>query len=179
MALGSKTITQREIAVLYYHVFSGCEDWRLLYQLADNTDGTNQPNKTAVSLWKHSDKVKNALVDIRQKFALITAQYEQRGADKEKEKKVNQGGNEHTKTSGQKAVLRVDYTNPKNQADKLNELINTADDPGEALDALKVIIQSQRADRESAKEGKQTRVYIPINCADCPLYQDIKTKNLK
>jgi len=113
------------------------------------------------------------------KIALITAQYEEKGRNQERQNLNDPGGNKRTKTDGQKPVLRVDYTNPKNQADKLNELINTADDPSEALDALKVIISSQRADKESAKQGRQVRTYIPINCTDCPLYQGVKEKNLK
>lgn len=66
----------------------------------------------------------------------------------------------------------VDYTNPVNQSKKLNELINRADNTGEALDALKVIIQTQKADRDAARDGRQVRAYVPISCNDCPLYQN-------
>ena len=65
----------------------------------------------------------------------------------------------------------VDYQNPVNQSRKLNEIINGASDPGEALDALKVIISSQKADRDAAKDSKTVRSYVPITCPECPLYQ--------
>ena len=70
----------------------------------------------------------------------------------------------------------VDYSSPAAQQEKLNELVNTADDPGEALDALKVIIQSQKADRDAAREGRVQRVYLPISCDSCPLYQKARKK---
>ena len=72
----------------------------------------------------------------------------------------------------------VDYTDPKNQARKLNELVNRADNTGEVLDALKVIIATQKADRDAARDGRQVRAYVPIGCNDCPLYQS-KAQGIK
>ena len=73
----------------------------------------------------------------------------------------------------------VDYSSPAAQQAKLNELVNTADDPGEALDALKVIIQAQKADREAAREGRTVRAYLPQACTDCPMYQKARKKGQK
>lgn len=70
----------------------------------------------------------------------------------------------------------IDYSDPANQARKLNELVNSADDPGEALDALKVIISTQKADREAARDKKAVGAYVPITCYDCPLYLEAKNK---
>jgi hypothetical protein len=65
----------------------------------------------------------------------------------------------------------VDYSNPAAQLRKLNELINTADDPGEALDALKVLIAKQGELKPEATKEKVSRFYLPLSCKDCPLYQ--------
>ena len=70
----------------------------------------------------------------------------------------------------------VDYSDPANQRRKLNELVNKASDPGEALDALKVIISGQRDDKQAAKERRQVAAYLPICCNDCPLYQKARKK---
>ena len=85
---------------------------------------------------------------------------------KEEETKTR-GESVHTKSRTQKGV---DYSNPLNQMQKLNELVNSSEDVGETLDALKVIISTQKADRESAREGKQVKAYLPMTCTNCPLY---------
>ena len=179
MGLQGKNISEREKAVLYYHIFGGVTDWNLLYLLADNGKENGVTNPSLVSKWKHSEKVENALNEIRQKWALITAEYQEKGKDIARAEIIEKGDNKRTKTADKKPISEIDYTNPINQTKKLNELINNATDQNEVLDALKVIISSQRADKESAKQGRQVRAYIPINCTDCPLYQDIKQKNLK
>lgn len=180
MGLQGKNITEREKAVLYYHIFGGVTDWNLLYLLADNGNGNGETIPQLVSKWKHSQKVENALTEIRQKWALITAEFQEKGKAIAREEIIKAGESKRTKTGNEKPINEpIDYTNPTNQTKKLNELINTATDQSEVLDALKVIISSQRADKESAKQGRQVRAYVPINCTDCPLYQDIKQKNLK
>ncbi len=70
----------------------------------------------------------------------------------------------HTDTSGM-----IDYGVPANQLRKLNQLVNTATDPSEALDALKVIISKQG---EIAPEKRETpiRYYRPVTCDRCPLH---------
>lgn len=65
----------------------------------------------------------------------------------------------------------VDFSNPQNQMQKLNELVNSATDSAETLDALKVIISTQKADRDAAKEGRQVKAYIPMTCSQCPMYR--------
>ena len=81
--------------------------------------------------------------------------------------------------AGRKGARIIDYTNPENQTRKLNELINTASDAGEALDALKVIIQGQKADRDAAREQKTVRAYLPVMCSGCPLYEKAAAKGGK
>lgn len=63
----------------------------------------------------------------------------------------------------------VDYSDPKAQLAKLNELINTASDPGEALDAMKVLL-SKQAELSPRKSDNASRVYLPLSCHRCPLH---------
>ena len=65
----------------------------------------------------------------------------------------------------------IDYSRPENIRRKLNQIINTAADSGEALDAIKLLLarQSEIAP-EHRPEGRQVRAYLPLQCYQCPLY---------
>lgn len=77
----------------------------------------------------------------------------------------------HTDTAGM-----IDFSIPENQRKKLNQLINTATDPGEALDALKLIISKQNELAPEERRESPVRVYLPLSCQDCPLYKKAKAK---
>lgn len=70
----------------------------------------------------------------------------------------------------------VDYSNPAAQLNKLNELVNTAADSGEALDALKVLLSRQNDLAPEKRTEKRVRAYLPISCTECPLYLRAKTE---
>ena len=173
MALINKRLTPGEIAAVYYHVFGGCQDWTLLYAIADGIKDKQvyDINRNTVSKWKGMDKITGLIQTLK--------------AEKDRTEKGTitatdgKGEEDSVRTySGPKLKNSkfVDYSSPAAQQAKLNELVNTADDPGEALDALKVIIQNQKADRDAAKEGRVQRVYLPISCDSCPLYQKARKK---
>ena len=65
----------------------------------------------------------------------------------------------------------IDYSTTEAQLSKLNEIVNSAKDPSEALDALKILIarkaELQTEDRPGSKSVM--RFYVPINCKICPL----------
>lgn len=176
-SLATPILTDREKAAVRLHVYGQVEDWRLLYVIAGGTEG-NTPKTTTyyVSRWKRSVKVQ-AEIDAqrREKYADDQRLKERlrEEIEEEQEKRESSGGSEPPKKAARRAI---DYTDPRNQREKLNQLVNEAEDAGEALDALKVIISGQRDDRQAAKEGKQVRAYLPMNCKDCPLYQKQRQK---
>lgn len=177
MALINKRLTPGEIAAVYYHVFGGCEDWTLLYAIADGRKDKQvyDINRTTVSRWRNMDKI-TGLVDKLKKERDRTKSGPGENGSAEK---GQEGSVPTEKGPNLKSSKFVDYSSPAAQQEKLNELVNTADDPGEALDALKVIIQSQKADRDAAREGRVQRVYLPISCDSCPLYQKARKKGQK
>ncbi len=61
----------------------------------------------------------------------------------------------------------VDYSQPSAQLAKLNELINTASDPGEVLDAMKVLLSKQAELAPARAPEKQQRFYLPLCCTEC------------
>ena len=175
MALINKKITPGEIAAIYYHVFAGCDDWSLLYAIADGIKGRAMfdINKNTVSKWRNMDKIKTLITEVQ------TAKGRDDKRDKGTDEKPTEGSVRSENTPKLKNSKFVDYSSPAAQQAKLNELVNTADDPGEALDALKVIIQSQKADRDAAKEGRVQRVYLPLTCDSCPIYEKLRKKSAK
>ena len=72
-------------------------------------------------------------------------------------------------TGGHKIDGFVDYSQPSAQLAKLNELINTASDPGEVLDAMKVLLSKQAELAPGRKDSPQARVYLPLACSECRL----------
>lgn len=153
-------------------VYGIVQNWSDAFKIA--YDGTQKDIDkikylpTIVSRWKRSPKIQDfyndCLYQYKQQKQTLIEQYLREEGNQEKGK----GESIHTKRG--KTAL-VDFSNPTNQMQKLNELVNNSDDVGETLDALKVIISSQKADRESAREGKQVKVYLPITCNECPLYK--------
>ena len=64
---------------------------------------------------------------------------------------------------------RIDYYNPDNQRRTINAIIDKAqDDPKTQLDAIKAIQQTQRDDRQAAKDNQIQRYYTPLSCRSCP-----------
>ncbi len=180
MALLNKKITPGEIAAVYYSVFSGCEDWRQLYAIADgikDKDKQKIVNRSTVYAWKNTKKIQELLQEVqKKKFELIQAA-ENKGFEDGKNSLLDNIPTENE--TGRKTSRIVDYSDPTNQARKLNELVNTANDPGEVLDALKVIIQTQKADREAARDQKTVRAYLPLSCNSCPFLEKARKKGSK
>lgn len=176
MAIFNNKLTESEKAAIYYHIFGGCNDWLLLYAIADGKKPENVRNRSTIYKWKNSHKIQDLLSKVqKEKDSALQA-----FADEQRKTETDSGGNVATETSTQRTKPKYkDYSRPDNQTEKLNELVNTATDAGDALDALKVIISAQRADKESAKDGKQVRAYVPISCTECPLYEKASKKVTK
>lgn len=181
MPLLGKTLSDREKVALFYHVWGGCDDWTKLFFVADSA-AYGQAEKDIkylsdyVSKWKRSEKVKKYVDQLRAEKSV--KEFKQREEIKNELREEMTGGDSERKNGqpARRVAGFVDYTNPDNQRQKLNELINGASDPGEALDALKVIIAGQRDDKQAAKEQRQVRAYLPQQCQECPLYQRARKK---
>jgi hypothetical protein len=177
MALLNKRLTDRETAAIYLHIFGGVDDWRLLYAIADNGPEKDREkvDRSVASKWKNSAKIIDLIEKVtREKYAIIQTA-EKEGLDKGRaERTETETGAGSVRADNAPNLNRskyVDFSDPSKQMDKLNELVNTADDPGEALDALKVIMQSQRADRDAAKDKQIQRFYTPERCSRCAVKQ--------
>ena len=178
MALTSKNLSDREKAVLYYHVYSGVDDWQKLYAIADTDPNppTGNTLNTLVSRWKRSEKVRDCLEAIQKQKADHDADERNKGKEEEREKieRDFERGESDEPTNGNKIV---DYSDPENRKRLYNQVIKQAkDDPRTQLDAAKMFEQIQKDDKQAAREQKQVRAYLPLMCHDCPLYQKEREK---
>ena len=176
MSLQRKEINEREKAAIFYHVFGNVNDWRKLYKIADPTTDKKTDIKfldTYVSRWKRSDKIQ-AFIKLVQEEK-VRQQIEQRNKGKEEaqnQEQEQQRESKRTETQPEnKPTKLIDYSDPKNRQHLYNRVIaNASDDPKTQLDAAKMFEQIQRDDREAARAQKQSRVYLPLVCHECPLY---------
>ena len=173
----TKTLTDKEAAFLALGWFTsnGNEqkmNFTRLYTLAaEDSNLKPETAKTYASTWKNSPKVRAFLRDLQNRDKDLTLAGYEDGKRKTLEEVKNESGG--TNDNGSEAGR--DFTNPENQKRLLNELINSATDPHDKLDAVKVIISGQRDDRQAAREQKQVRFYLAQRCTECPLYQSFKT----
>jgi len=183
----NKELTLRETAAILAFSMGIIKTPIDAYIAADDKPTAELAKQTSlhvsVSRWINSPKVVNEIKKFKKLISDRLADERQSARSEERAKieaeRIQDSGGESEQPKPQTKTATkalIDYTDPKNQNRKLNELINTADDPGEALDALKVIISTQKADREAAKEQKIVRSYLPLSCADCPLMQRERKK---
>lgn len=178
-SLINKRLTASESAALFWFVFEGEKDWKKVYMAAAGwTDEEAEQDPLLLgqytSKWKATAKVKNELLRLKVvKDSYIKSVQQQ--AYEEGRRSAFEEAHEGTEEELRAKVKgEIDYTDPDKQKEKLNEIINTAKDSGEALDALKVIIAGQRNDQDAAKQNKVQRFYTPMKCRECPLYRDAK-----
>lgn len=177
-----KKATDREKIAIFALVAGIIPDKKTAYILSRDHDDNDPRELSAIAStatrWAQRDDIAKLYEEFTRYFEDRDAQQRAIGRDEERAHLMQESNPDDTtqkargnvRTKGQENALFVDYSNPVNQSRKLNEIINKAGDAGEALDALKVIISTQRADRDAAKDNKVVRAYLPHNCHACPLY---------
>ena len=179
--------TTREKAVILMIAAGLLDDWTEAYFAAEDKSKAEckkiQFPASSVSRWRNSEKVKNLLSEYRQMLEDIKANERLKGAqsEREKDKKNNEGESERTENNQNRRIAeRVDYYDPANQRRQINQIIQQAqDDPKTQLDAIKAIQQTQRDDRQAAKDNKIQRFYVPVTCKTCPLMERAAKKLTK
>lgn len=169
MAL-KKELTDREKFVLRAAVALNETSSSVLFRLAyDGSEADLSGLKalpSTASHWFATPKVQ----------AFIEAERAAYQARKMKEReRIEQEVTERQKEGQTTKKKFVDYSDPVNQRQKLNELVNTATDPDEVLDALKVLIVKLPPENPNGNQ-RQIRAYLPLNCRECPLYIEAESK---
>ena len=186
---GEKTrLTNREKAVLLLYVLGIETSWKELYLSAEDKSRADAEKHTSlnplVSRWKNSEKVRTCIEDLRRIIADRDSDARRRGAEEERtrneQRQFDQAESEPTNGKQKKDFAPVDYYNPENQRTQINRIIaESKDDPKTQLDAIKAIQQTQRDDRQAARDQKQVHAYLPQRCESCPLYLKAKERTIK
>lgn len=163
--------SEREKAILFVlaagQLAGGWKEAFILSSQKAEKDVTNQKNiTTSAERWRRRPEILKAY-----ESALKAVQeLKEEGKETEGETQTQPAGDSN-RTKPAKAG-RIDYYNPENQRKTINAIIDKAqDDPKTQLDAIKAIQQTQRDDRQAAKDNQIQRFYTPVTCKICPLYQ--------
>ena len=164
--------TEREKAVIFALAAGYIDSWQKAFILS-----RDYPVKQAeeiksiaptVTRWKQRAEIQNAYnfaisaLNLRDEETARKAKEETAG----KEEENNTGDSVRTKPA---KPGRIDYYDPQNQRRTINAIIDKAqDDPKTQLDAIKAIQQTQRDDRQAAKDNQIQRFYTPVSCRSCP-----------
>lgn len=164
-------ITDREKAAIVALKLGLLPDSRSAYIAAEDKpakDVNPVGIKTLVSRWINSDKVKQYGDYIERLLSDRDADARRRGreeAERMSGRDEEAGGSERTESKPGRAV---DYYDPANQRKQINRIIaESSDDPKTQLDAIKAIQQTQRDDRQAAKDSQIQRFYTPVQCREC------------
>lgn len=174
-------ITDREKAAILALKIGIIQDAKTAYIVAEDKARKDVPQnalKSMISKWINSDKVKTFSGYVDRLLADRDADARQRGRQEER----NEGGQEEGKQaesdrSQHRQAKDVDYYDPANQRKQINRIIQeSSDDPKTQLDAIKAIQQTQRDDRQAARDQKQVQTYLPLRCFSCPLMEKERRK---
>ena len=163
-------ITEREKAAIFAYKYGLIPDLKTAYICADDNQIAHAKGLKAldsqVSKWANSDKFKQFAEYCARIIADKEYQAVQRGKEEERRSGQTPGDSEHTKPT---KPGKLDYYDPQNQRRTINAIIDkAADDPKTQLDAIKAIQQTQRDDRQAAKDNQIQRYYSPLSCRSCP-----------
>lgn len=177
MARPCDPITDREKAAIAAYKLGLFPDQKTAFIAAEDRPekdaralkGLNQ----AASRWINSTKIVQFSEYIDRLLMDRDADARQRGRD---EAEMQQPGEEGDRTDGRRRAP-VDFYDPANQKRQINRIIQEArDDPKTQLDAIKAIQQTQRDDRQAARDQRQVKTYLPQRCSACPLMQKAQAR---
>lgn len=176
--------TEREKAVIFSLAAGYIDSWQKAFILSrDYSIKQAEEIKSlapTVTRWKQREEIQNAYnyavtaLNLRDEETARKAREE--ASKKEEEETGPQLAGDSNRTRPAKAG-KIDYYNPDNQRRTINAIIDRSqDDPKTQLDAIKTIQQTQRDDRQAAKDNQIQRYYTPVTCKICPLYQKRQKK---
>lgn len=160
--------SEREKAILFVlaagQLAGGWKEAFVLSSQKAEKEVTNQKNiATSAERWRRRPEILKAYESALK--AVQELKEEEGGQD---ETKAGDLAGDSVRTKNAKSG-RIDYYNPEEQRKTINAIIDKAqDDPKTQLDAIKAIQQTQRDDRQAAKDNQIQRYYSPLSCRSCP-----------
>ena len=184
----NKPLTEREKIAIFAYIYGLIPDLKTAYICAENRAAEEVQKqtgiKTSVSRWANGEKFRRYAEYCKRYIQDKEAEAVQRGKDEARHEQMQEERgtreSEHTETNQSRRNNKIDYNDPKARKDLYNRIIAEAqDDPKTQLDAAKLIEQTQREDKQAARDNKIQRFYTPLSCRDCPLHEKAIQKHLK
>ena len=187
-----KKATPREktavLALMSGYIDTWEEAYLIASQKSEKDAATVKYLKSSVTHWKQHPEIAQAVQEAktflnkrdeataaRIREELKPAQQPRQEEGKQEEENENTAG-ESNRTKKRKPAP-IDYNNPEARRQLYNRIISeAADDPKTQLDAAKLIEQTQRDDRQAAQDNKIQRVYMPVTCQTCPIFEKARNK---
>ena len=166
--------TNLEKALIFAYVAGYTDDLKEIYLLSRNEQNPETRDikklRTIVSRWKQRPDILKAFEFANKMMESRDQSNQDKGRQQaEEEQKQTETSPADSVRTETKRAGKVDYYDPQNQRRTINAIIDKAqDDPKTQLDAIKAIQQTQRDDRQAAKDNQIQRFYTPVSCRSCP-----------
>lgn len=164
-----EVLTEFEQAAIVYHVFNGCNDRAILFQIAEGTkrynDLTDKSKGVTVSRWFNTHKIQEGI----KAFKAIQEEQKQRILIEYQRSQET----EATKREGEQPDNGdVNFLDRDEFLSFLNTRANEITDDKLRNDILKMLSDNLRyKDTERDENNEIQRFYTPVICESCPIYQ--------
>ena len=163
-----KDLTPTLQAAIYYHVYSGCNDWKILYQIAEGEDRynklTDSSTRETVSRFQRSDKIQQGI----QELIYIKGIQEKENTERIKRELITEA---HNSQDPENINNFVNFLNPDEFLKFASQKANEIQDEKDRREYLKMIANLMNYKDSDREETEIQRFYTPVNCLDCEIYK--------
>lgn len=164
-------LNDKERAALLYHVFTGCKDRAVLFEIAEGENRLNRLKDSSkaqtFSNWFNSKKIQEGIKRITYEIEEVKRQYaESVRPVRETEAREGDGTNKLQST--------VNFLNPEEFLDFANKQANEITDEKERREYLKMISNLMNYKDQDGEQIDVQRFYTPVLCENCEIYNKCK-----
>lgn len=165
-------LTPQQQAAIYYHVVANCNDWAILFQIAEGKKRyenlTELSKSRTVSKFKNSDAIQQSIQELKYILSL-------------KEKQIREDERTKRETETTEGTTVGKFNEKTNFLDRdeflqfLNTRANQITDDKLRNDILKMLSDNLRyKDTERDENNEIQRFYTPMVCENCQIYNKCK-----
>ena len=167
-----ENLTELERAAIIFHIFGGCKDRKILFQIAEGENRVNRLNenslKTICNTWFNSHKIQSGI----KYFSTLKQEHENEIINKYIEGLETETTNSKTR---QTENNNTNFLDRDEFLQFLNSRANAITDDKLRNDILKMLSDNLRyKDTERDENNEIQRFYTPITCENCTIYQRCK-----
>lgn len=167
-----ENLTELERAAIIFHIFGGCKDRKILFQIAEGENRVNRLNenslKTICNTWFNSHKIQSGI----KYFSTLKQDHETEIINKYIAGVETETKNPHEQKNNSEYVNLLDRDI---FLEEINRGANQAKDEKDKREYLKMISDNLRyKDSERDENNEIQRFYTPLTCENCEIYKRCK-----